>query len=48
MAARKLLLFNCCKINPNKKRTQSGITEPESSKPRSDVKKPEETQQGRQ
>ena len=42
MAARQLS-FDCCKLNPNKKRTESGNTEPESSEPRGDVEKPEET-----
>ena len=44
MAARQLSLFYCCEMNPNKKRkTGNGNTEPESSKPRGDVEKPEET-----
>ena len=37
MAARQLLLFDCCETNPNKKRTESGNTEFESSEPRGDV-----------
>ena len=45
MAARQLSFFDCCEMNPNKKRrTESGNTEPESSEPRRDVEKPEETQ----
>ena len=44
MAARQLLLFDCCEMNPNKKRTESGNTEPELSEPRNDVEKPEKTQ----
>ena len=44
MAARQLSLFNCCEMNPNKtRRTESGNTEPESSEPKSDVEKREET-----
>ena len=38
------LSFDCCEMNPNKKRTESGNTEPQSSKPRGDVEKPGETQ----
>ena len=42
MAARQLSLFDCYEMNPYKKRrTESGNTEPESSKPRGDVEKPE-------
>ena len=45
MVARQLSSFDCCEMNPNKKRrTESGYTEPESSKPRGDVEKQEETQ----
>ena len=46
MAARELSLFDCCEMNPNKKRkTESaGNTEPESGEPRGYVEKPEETQ----
>ena len=45
MVARRLSLFDCCEMNPNKKRrTESGNTEPESSELRGDVEKPEETQ----
>ena len=44
MVARQLSLFDCCEMNPKKKRTESGNTEPESNKPRDDVEKPEETQ----
>ena len=39
-------LFDCCEMNSNKKRrTVSGNTEPESNDPRSDVEKPEKTQE---
>ena len=45
MAARQLLLFDCCEMSPNNKRTtESSNTEPESSEPRGGVEKPEETQ----
>ena len=45
MAARQLSLFDCCEMNLNKTRgTESGNTEHDSSKPKSDVEKPKETQ----
>ena len=43
MTARQLL-FDYCELNPNKKRTETGNTELESSKPRGGVEKPEDTQ----
>ena len=31
MVARQLSLFDCCEMNPSKKRTESGSAKPESS-----------------
>ena len=42
MVVRQLSLFDC-EMNPNKKRTESGNSKPESSERRGDVEKPEET-----
>ena len=44
MAARQLS-FDCCEMNPNKKRrTESGNTDADVKGARGDVEKPEETQ----
>ena len=44
MAARQLLLFDCCEMNPNKtRRTESGNTNPKSNEPKDDVEKPQGT-----
>ena len=44
MAYRQLSLFDCFQINTNKKRTERGITKPET---RSDVEKPEESHENK-